>query len=190
MNEIEEILIEYGVLQEGHFLLTSGLHSQFYFEKAKILQHPPLVEKFSSLIKERYKTCGVQLVVGPTTGGVVIAYEVARQLSCRFAYAEREESGSAQKRKIRKGFEIRNREKVLVVDDVLTTGGSIFQTIEALNEYAVDLVGIGVFIDRSQGVELPAPFFAGYRREIFNYPPQSCPLCQAGIPLSVPGKGK
>lgn len=186
-REIEEILLKYEVLQKGHFLLTSGLHSEFYFEKSKILQYPPLVERFSSLIKERFENEGIELVVGPTTGGVIIAYEVARQLSCRCAYAERKDNG----RVIRKGFKIEEGERVLIVDDVLTTGGSIRETIRALGEWKVGLVGIGVFIDRSQkSPEFGVPHFAVYRREIENYPPTLCPLCEAGIALLTPGRGR
>ncbi len=186
IKEIEDILLKYEVLQKGHFLLTSGLHSEFYFEKSKILQYPPLVEKFSSRIKERFFSEGIELVVGPTTGGVVIAYEVARQLSARFSYAEREGEG----RKIRKGFKINKGERVLVVDDVLTTGGSIFETLNALKDYDVNLIGIGVFIDRSKGVNFPVPLFSCYRKEIINYEPKACPLCQSGIKLLTPGKGR
>ncbi len=186
-REIEEILLRYEVLQRGHFLLTSGLHSEFYFEKSRILQHPPLVEKFSSLISERFRNEGIELVVGPTTGGVIIAYEVARQLFCCSAYAEREGDG----RRVRRGFKIREGERVLIVDDVLTTGGSILETIRALDEYKVKLVGIGLFIDRSQR---PPPFpvmtFAVYRKEIVNYEPTACPFCKAGIELLTPGRGK
>ncbi|MEO0098139.1 MAG: orotate phosphoribosyltransferase [candidate division WOR-3 bacterium] len=185
-EDLEEILYQYEVLERGHFLLTSGLHSEFYFEKAKILQHPNLVETFARRLKENFQKEEISLVVGPTTGGVVIAYEVARQLAARFCYAERENS----QRKIRKGFKIKKGERVLVVDDVLTTGSSIKETINALKEYEVQIVGIGVFIDRSAGVNFPFPLFACYRKEIPNYEPNSCPLCTRGIPLSIPGKGK
>ncbi|MEO0102275.1 MAG: orotate phosphoribosyltransferase [candidate division WOR-3 bacterium] len=186
-KEIEELLIKYEIFQKGHFLLTSGLHSEFYFEKSRIIQHPFLVADFSFPIKERFQKEKVDLVVGPTTGGAIIAYEVARQLGSRFSYAEKGETGG---RKIRKGFEIKKGEMVLVVDDVLTTGGSIQETINALKEYQVNIVGVGVFIDRSPGVNFPFPFFACYRKEIKNYEPKSCPLCVLGIPLSIPGKGK
>jgi orotate phosphoribosyltransferase len=183
---IEELLSRYGILERGHFLLSSGLHSEFYFEKAKIIQNPPLLEKLAGMIKEKFQKEKVDLVVGPTTAGAIIAYEVARQIPSRFSYAEKDDG----RRKIRRGFRINEGERALVVDDVLTTGTSISETLAALKEYKVAIVGIAVIVDRSKGINLPYPFFSLYRKEIPNYEPNTCPLCQKGIPLLIPGRGK
>lgn len=130
MNEtIEDILKQYGVLKEGHFLLTSGLHSGQYFEKFRILEHPELVTRFAGKIADEFRDKGVTIVCGPTTGGVIIAFEVARQLKARCVVAEKNEGGG---RKVGRGFQFGADDRVLVVDDVLTTGGSIKDTLDAL----------------------------------------------------------
>ncbi|MEO0080433.1 MAG: orotate phosphoribosyltransferase [candidate division WOR-3 bacterium] len=184
MTDINQILKEKGVLLEGHFLLTSGNHSDRYFEKFRILEHPDLCELFAREIAKRFRSEGITVVCGPTTGGVIIAYEVARQLGCRCVIAEKATTG----RQIGRGFQLGPMDRALVVDDVLTTGGSINETLAALARFPSKVVGIAVFIDRSSGVCFDQPFFAVYRQEIRNFPPDNCPLCQAGIPLQEPGR--
>ncbi|MCS7258330.1 MAG: orotate phosphoribosyltransferase [candidate division WOR-3 bacterium] len=190
---IEQLLEENQVLKNGHFLLSSGLHSAKYFEKFRILENPALVEFFAGLIKEHFKEKNIHIVCGPTTGGVIIAYEVARQLGvkCIFAETKKEEPG----RVIRRGFLIPDGARILVVDDVLTTGNSISETLNALRSFSGIVVGIGVFIDRSEH-KLEFSFndknldvFACYKTSIKNYTPEECPLCKAGITLEVPGRG-
>ena len=132
-DRIEDILKQYGVLKEGHFLLTSGLHSGQYFEKFRILEHPELVTLFAGRIAEAHQDKGVTIVCGPTTGGVIIAFEVARQLKARCVVAEKSEPSG---RKIGRGFQFAAEDRILVVDDVLTTGGSVNDTLEALKAFA------------------------------------------------------
>lgn len=184
-SDIADLLKQHGVLQEGHFLLTSGRHSGQYFEKFRILEHPALCEVFARRIADHFRNSGVTVVCGPTTGGVIIAYEVARQLGCRCVIAEKSPEG----RKIGRGFRLDRDDCVLVVDDVMTTGGSLLETIKALQPFLSTLTGIAVYIDRSGGkVELGIPYFAVYTQAVESFAPESCPLCQSGIPLTVPGR--
>jgi len=183
-DDLGEILRRYGVLRTGHCLLTSELHSDRYFEKFRILEQPRLCELFARLIADHYRPAGATIVCGPTTGGAIIAYEVARQLDTRCIIAEKSETG----RKIGRGFVITPADQILVVDDVLTTGGSIRDTIAALQATGAGIVGIGVFINRSHGVSLPYPLFSAYSEPLSTYEPQQCPLCHAGLPLEIPGR--
>jgi len=187
-TEIEDILKQYGVLKQGHFQLTSGLHSAQYFEKFRILEHPELVTRFASRIAGQFRDQGVSIVCGPTTGGVIIAFEVARQLGARCVVAEKDEPAG---RKIGRGFQFSPEDRILVVDDVLTTGGSAKDTLDALAGFPGRVLGIAVFIDRSAESPFPLPLFAVYRQPVQNYEPGNCPLCRQGLPLITPGsKGK
>jgi orotidine-5'-phosphate decarboxylase len=178
---IEDVLKQYGVLQEGHFKLTSGLHSNLYFQKFRILEHPALVTRFAREIADKFRDEGITIVCGPTTGGVIIAFEVARQLSARCVVAEKGETGG---RKIGRGFQIGDNDRILVVDDVLTTGGSIKDTLDALKGFSGRVAGIAVFIDRSAQPPFAQPHFAVYRRAVENHTPEECPLCKQGVPLT------
>ncbi len=185
-NNLAEILTQYQVLKEGHFVLTSGLHSQYYFEKFRILEHPELVTLFAQKIGEHFKDKKIDAVCGPTTGGIIIAFEVARQVGARCVFAEKAEKG----RTIGRAFEIKPEEKILVVDDVLTTGGSIKETLAALKTFSGEVLGIAVFIDRSENLCWDIPFFSVYRHPVVNYQPDNCPLCKQAIPLAKPGGEK
>ena len=178
------VLKQYGVLREGHFLLTSGRHSDKYFEKFRILEQPPVCELFARAVADRFRGDKVSVVCGPTTGGVIIAYEVARQLGCRCIIAEKAETG----RKIGRGFRIGADDRVLVVDDVMTTGGSIRETLAALQPSSARIVGVGVYVDRSAGVEFGVPLFGAYRQQVTTFAPAECPLCRSGVPLEEPGR--
>ncbi|MEO0005779.1 MAG: orotate phosphoribosyltransferase [candidate division WOR-3 bacterium] len=182
--ELGDLLKRYQVLREGHFLLTSGMHSDRYFEKFRILEQPKLCERFAQALATHFQSQGITVVCGPTTGGVIVAYEVARQLECRCIIAEKGERG----RKIGRGFVVEETDRVLVVDDVMTTGGSIRETLAALEEIQAKIVGIGVFIDRSVGVDFSVPFYSVYKEPVRNYESDKCPLCKKGVPLEVPGR--
>lgn len=184
-SDLTGILKEYGVLLDGHFLLASGRHSAQYFEKFRILEHPELCRVFAERVAARFRGEGITVVCGPTTGGVIIAYEVARQLGCRCVIAEPSEQG----RRIGRGFRLEASDRVLVVDDVMSTGGSVVDTLEALKQFPAEVAGIGIFIDRSGGSNrIDRPYFAVHEQTIESFAPESCPLCRDGLPLQVPGR--
>lgn len=183
-DEIKQILIRNKVLLDGHFLLTSGRHSRFYFEKFRVLQQPSDAALFCQTIAEHFKGTNVDTIVGPTTGGIIIAFEVAREMGKKAIYAERIPEG----RGFLRGMHLSSGEKVLVVDDVMTTGGSVMETIEAVKRAGAELKGVAVFIDRSSGKpDFGAPFFSLYHEKVETFDPASCPLCKEGIPLAKHG---
>jgi orotate phosphoribosyltransferase len=179
-----------GALLKGHFLLTSGLHSPVYWEKALVIQYPVYTEKLCRMIADHYRKSGVQVVAGPTTPGVILAYETARQLGVRGIFAERDESGSSG-RVFRRGFTISPGEKVLIVDDIMTTGGSVSEVIAAVKKLQGEVVGVGVLVLRSaKEPDFGVPFYACHRTEVITYQPKDCPLCAKGVPLVKPGSSK
>ncbi|MBM2825746.1 MAG: orotate phosphoribosyltransferase [Dehalococcoidales bacterium] len=185
MNNIEEMFQKSGALLEGHFLLTSGLHSPVYWEKFLVLQYPSYTEQLCAVIASHFRKEQVEVVAGPTTGGVILAYEVARQLGLRGIFAENKEGGG---RAFKRGFSIKPGERVLIVDDILTTGSSIREVIAAVTEKGGNIVGIGVLVDRSErSVDFGVPLFSCHRAATITYSPKNCPLCAAKIPLVKPG---
>jgi orotate phosphoribosyltransferase len=171
-------------VKEGHFLLASGLHSPVYWEKFRILQHPHLTERLCRLITHHFRGQTIDLVAGPTTGGIILAFETARQLGTRGIFAERE----GKVRVFRRDFEIAPGEHVLIVDDILTTGSSVKETINAVTKQEGIVTGIGVLVDRSDAnLNFNLPFFSCLRAPTTVYSPQECPLCAANIPLVKPG---
>ncbi|MDM8000819.1 MAG: orotate phosphoribosyltransferase [Dehalococcoidia bacterium] len=183
----ESIFREAGAIMEGHFLLSSGLHSPIYWEKFRILEQPRYTERLCGMIAEHFRNRDVQLVAGPTTGGIIISYEVARQLGLRSIFAERE--GAA--RVFRRGFEIVRGERVLVVDDILTTGGSVREVISEVTRRGGQLVGVGVLVDRSDGnLDFGAPLFSCLKTSVPTYRPEECPLCRKGMRLVKPGSSE
>jgi orotate phosphoribosyltransferase len=183
-DEVLEIFRKTGAIKEGHFLLTSGLHSPVYWEKFRILQYPNLTQQLCRLIIQHFRGQKIDLVAGPTTGGIILAFETARQLRTRSIFAEKE--GNA--RVFRRDFQIAPGEHVLIVDDVLTTGSSLKETINAVVKQGGIIIGIGVLIDRSeQNLDFDLPFFSCLRASTKAYSPQECPLCAANIPLVKPG---
>jgi orotate phosphoribosyltransferase len=187
-DDVEGMFRRAGALLEGHFLLTSGLHSPVYWEKSRVLQYPEYTEKLCRMIADRFREASAAVVAGPTTPGIILAYETARQLGARAIFAEKDESGG---RVFRRGFEIAAGEKVLVVDDVMTTGGSVRDVVTAVKELGGDVVGVGVLIDRSaRPPDFGAPFFACHHTEVITYRPEGCPLCAASVPLVKPGSSQ
>lgn len=182
----EEIFEKSGTVLKGHFSLASGLHSPVYWEKFRVLQYPEHTEALCHLITNRFRKDKVQVVAGPTTGGVILAYETARQLGVRGIFAEKEPGSEV--RSFRRDFEIRPGERVLIVDDILTTGKSIREVMAAVAQTGGLLVGIGVLVDRSEThIDLGVPFFSCLRVQAQAYKPESCPLCARGIPLTHRG---
>jgi orotate phosphoribosyltransferase len=189
-ENVEAMFEKSGALLKGHFLLTSGLHSPVYWEKALVIQYPAYTEKLCRMIADRYRKAGATVVAGPTTPGIILAYETARQLGVRSIFAEKDEAGGSG-RVFRRGFHIDPGEKVLVVDDVMTTGGSVREVIAAVKKLAGSVVGVGVLVLRSsQEPDFGVPFYACHRTEVITYKPSECPLCAKGIPLVKPGSSQ
>jgi len=179
-----EIFKMSGAVKEGHFLLTSGLHSPMYWEKFRILQYPHYTEKLCRLITQHFKQQKVELVAGPTTGGIILAFETARQLGVRSIFAEKE----GEIRVFRRDFNIAPGERVLIVDDILTTGGSLRGTMNAVDKLGGIVIGIGVLINRStEKVDFGVPLFSCIHSPTVVYTAEECPLCAAHIPLVRPG---
>jgi orotate phosphoribosyltransferase len=184
-NNAEEIFEKAGAIMKGHFLLTSGLHSPVYWEKFRVLQYPEHTEALCRLIADHFRSQKIEVVAAPTTGGIILAFEVARQLGVRGIFAERI---NEKERAFRRGFTINPGERVLIVDDVLTTGKSIREVIAAVERLKGNIVGIGVLVDRSeQSIDFGYPLFSCLRVETVAYSPEDCPLCAARIPLVRPG---
>ncbi len=182
-EEAAALLREVGALLEGHFQLASGRHSPVYVEKFRLLQHPRHTETLCRMIAERFRGDGPQVVAGPTTGGIILSYEVARQLGLRGIFAEKDADG---RRTFERGFSIAPRERVLVVDDVLTTGGSVHEVLAAVRAAGGEPMGVGVLVDRSGGsTGFEVPFFACLTLDLPAYEANGCPLCAEGAPLVV-----
>lgn len=178
---------ESGALLNGHFLLSSGRHSAQYMEKFHLLRQPVLTSKLCEAFANRFRDDGIDVVVGPTTGGILLAFEVARQLGIAAAYAERASEGGTA-REIRRSTTFAPGSRVLVLDDILTAGGSMRETLAALEPHPVDVVAVGVIVDRSGGtVDFGVPLTALATVKIETWAPDDCPLCAAGIPLVKPG---
>ncbi len=183
-DQVESMLAEASVVKEGHFLLTSGLHSQYYFEKFRLLERPDLLTPFCEELAQRFEKLDFDSVCGPTTGGIIIAYEVARLLGKRCLFAEKTQDG----RGFSRNQEIGKDESFIAVDDVLTTGGSIRASIASLKKHGGKVLAVGVLIDRSEkSPDFGLPLFSVYKNPVKNHIPAECPLCKRGIPLSKPG---
>jgi orotate phosphoribosyltransferase len=183
-EDLEKTFKDAGVIRGGHFLLSSGLHSGIYFEKFRLLEDPSLTTEICGLIADEYRNEEISRVAGPTVGGVVIAYEVARQLGKRWLFAERTEEG----RDFRRGFQIEKGEKILVVDDVLTTGGSVIETTKAVEKHKAKVVAVAVLVDRrEEDKDFPYKLFSVFRSRAKNYSPKECPLCKQGVRIEKPG---
>src|SRR5919204_2873807 len=174
-SEVERVFRDAGALRDGHFILASGRHSPRYLEKFQVLQHPGDTERLCAAIASWARTLEVETVAGPTTGGIILAHEVARQLGARAIYAER---GEAAPREFRRGFVLEPRERVLVVDDIMTTGGSVQETIAAVRAAGALVVGAAVLVDRSGGgADIGVPLHSLWSLDIATYASADCPLC-------------
>jgi orotate phosphoribosyltransferase len=186
-TEILSIFKKTEALLTGHFLLTSGRHSDRYFQCAKVLQYPEYTEKLCKMISDNFKNVEIDTVIAPAIGGLVVGQEVARQLNKRFIFAERED----KKLSLRRGFTLDENEKVLVCEDVVTTGGSVFEVIDIVKNNKANVVGVGFIVDRSNGkVNFGYPQFSTLKMEVVSYQPDECPLCREDIELVKPGSRK
>lgn len=180
-----EILKEVGALLEGHFLLSSGKHSNRYCQCAKLLQYPDKAEKVLGVVVEKLKTVEFDVVVGPAMGGIIVAYEIGRQTGKPAIFTEREDGVMT----LRRGFEIKKGEKVLITEDVVTTGKSSRETAEVINALGGEVVGIACIVDRSS-TEVGYPVYGCIELDIESYDKEECPLCKKGIPYVKPGSRK
>jgi orotate phosphoribosyltransferase len=183
-EDVLELLRHTGALLEGHFLLTSGLHSARYIQCAKVLQYPQHAEALGKWIATHWHDRRIDVVISPALGGIVIGQEVARALGVRGLFGEREQGRMT----LRRGFELTSGERVLVVEDVVTTGGSVQEIIRLVQERQATAVGVGVILDRSDGqAHFPVPFQPLATLPVPNYAADVCPLCQQGSEPIKPG---
>jgi orotate phosphoribosyltransferase len=187
-DDVIERFKEAGALLEGHFVLSSGLHSRTYLQCALALEATTIAAEFGAAIAEEFRDQRIETVASPAIGGIVIGYEVARQMGIRFLWTEREDGRMT----LRRGFKVRDGERVLVVEDVITTGGSTRDTIAALSEVGAEIVGAASVIDRSAGkVELGVPFFSLASLSVPAMTVAECEACKRGEPAVKPGsRGK
>ena len=183
------ILKEAGVLMEGHFRLTSGRHSNKYLQCAKIFRNTKFSEPLCAALAEQYAADGVEVVIGPAMGAVQMAYEVSRALRCENFFTERDENGKMQ---LRRGFSVQPGQKVLVVEDVVTTGGSVREVLDLVRAAGGEIAGVGAVVDRTGGkIDFGVPFMAGVSGEVESWVPEDCPLCEEGKQeLVKPGSRK
>ena len=182
-GEILEIFKESSALLSGHFKLSSGKHSDTYLQCALVLADPSRAEKLCVALAEKWRDAQIDTVVGPALGGVVVAYELARALGARGIFAERKDGLMM----LRRGFGIRPGERVLLVEDVVTTGGSAMEVVEIIKAAGAELVGVSALIDRGGGKAFPCRFEALASVQCPAYEPDECPLCERGEPIVKPG---
>ena len=183
-DELLDLYRRSGALLDGHFRLTSGLHSPGYLQCALVLQHPRHAEMLGRAIAERTRELRPTVVLSPALGGVVIGQEVGRALGVRAIFAERQDGSLT----LRRGFMISESDRVLVVEDVLTTGGSTRETMQVARAAGAQVVGAASIVDRgARAVDLGVPFVSLLEVDLPTYEPDTCPLCAQGLPVVKPG---
>ncbi|MBM7624278.1 orotate phosphoribosyltransferase [Sporohalobacter salinus] len=186
MNEsrVREIFKKTGVLQGGHFKLTSGKHSSQYLQCAQVFQYPEYVKELCEELASRFDEREIDVVIAPAIGGIIMSYAMGAALGKKTIFAEREEGEMT----LRRGFRINEGDKVLLVEDVTTTGGSVREVIDVVEKNGGDLVGVGILVDRSGGeVDFGVQKEALLTVEVEAYEPEECPLCEKGLPIDKPG---
>lgn len=185
-QEIKQLFIETNAIMEGHFLLTSGLHSPLYVEKFNVLQHPDYTEKLCRELASRFKDDRIETVVGPMTGGILLAHETGKALGTRAIFTERENGRMT----FRRGFSLSPGEQVLIVEDIVTTGGSVREVIDVVREAGGIPVAVGMLVDRSGGKAdfSPVPHQALLHLAVETFTAEACPLCQKGVPMTKRGR--
>lgn len=183
-EDVLDLMTELGALHRGHFLLSSGRHSDTYFQCARILQYPELARELGAAIASRFADETYDVVVSPALGGILIGHEVARALGRRFVFTERQD-GLMQ---LRRGFALEKSDKVLVVEDVVTRGTSVREVCGAVEATGAIVAGVGAIVDRTdEGADLPLPLQALARVKVETWDAAGCPLCRRGEPLVKPG---
>ena len=184
-QEVKELLIETGAIMDGHFLLTSGLHSPHYVEKFNVLQQPKYTEKFCQAMAEKFKDANIETVVGPMTGGILLAHETGKALGTRAIFTERVDG----KMTFRRGFTLHEGERCLIVEDIVTTGGSIKEVIEVVKAHGGIPVAVSMLVDRSGGKADfgDVPCTALLHMNVETYKPEECPMCKQGLAMTKRG---
>jgi orotate phosphoribosyltransferase len=183
-QDIVSIFKETGALLDGHFILTSGMHSASYFQCAKVFQYPWHAEKLCRAIAQHHQDKAIDVVVSPAIGGIVVGQEIARLLGVRGIFAERKEGQMT----LRRGFEINEGENILLAEDVTTTGGSVKEVMDVVAQHGGSIKAVTAVVDRSGGkVDFGIPYFSLLQMEIQNYDPSDCPLCAKGSEAIKPG---
>ncbi|MBQ4479360.1 MAG: orotate phosphoribosyltransferase [Victivallales bacterium] len=184
-TEILKYLCDTGALLNGHFLLRSGLHSDQYFQAALLLQNTQIAALLCAEMARPWKQAGIDVVISPAIGGIVVGQEVGRALGTRAIFAEKDDNSNLI---LRRGFSLKPGEKVLVAEDVVTKGGRVQQTIDLVRSYGATPVGVTVLVDRSKGdVDFGIPFHSLARLSLKTFDPNDCPLCKKGMPIDHPG---
>lgn len=185
-EEVRALLVKTGAIMDGHFLLTSGLHSPHYVEKFNVLQHPAYTAQLCAAMAEKFKDAQIETVVGPVTGGILLAHETGKSLGTRAIFTERVDG----KMTFRRGFSLHAGERVLIVEDIVTTGGSIKEVIEVVKAAGAVPVAVSMLVDRSGGKADfgDVPSTALLTMDVETYAPESCPLCAKGIPMTKRGR--
>ncbi|MDR2904088.1 MAG: orotate phosphoribosyltransferase [Clostridiales bacterium] len=174
---VEEILIDADVLLNGHFILTSGKHSDKYMQCAKILQYPHYAQALCAGLAEEFKNDRIDAVIAPAIGGIIIGYEIARQLGAKNLFAERENDVMT----LRRGFTLEKGARVLVAEDVVTTGGSVFDVMQCVRDNGGEVAGVALLVDRSNGkVDFGVKTAVVYTADVVSYDAADCPLCKEG----------
>ncbi len=182
--DVKELLMKADGLLHGHFCLTSGLHSDTYFQCAKLYQYPDLVEKIGKALAEKLKNIEFDTIVAPAIGAVIFGYEVAKQTGKRNLFVERKD-GQMQ---LRRGYTLKKGEKIVIIEDVITTARTIFETMDAVKEFEPEVVGVGCIVDRTQGkLDDKLKINSLLKIDPVVYEPANCPLCKENIPIVKPG---
>lgn len=183
-TQIKQIFIDSGALLEGHFRLTSGRHSNRYIQCARVLMEPKYTEALCSHLAESFRDEKIDLVIGPAMGGIVISYEMARQLGVPSLFTERVEGKMA----LRRSFEVKPGQRVLVVEDVVTTGGSVIEVLDIVKEKGGIVAGVALLVDRTNGkIDFGTKLEACLSMEVESFEAEACPLCKKGLPIVKPG---
>lgn len=186
-SDVKELLIKAEGLLKGHFCLTSGLHSDTYFQCAKLYQYPDIVEALAKELASKLKEVEFDTIVAPAIGAVIFGYETARQAKKRNLFVERKDNIM----QLRRGYSLKKGEKVVIIEDVITTARTIFETKEALKEFECDITGVGCIVDRTQGkLDNEFKIYSLLQSSPITYKPEDCPLCKQGIELVKPGSRK
>ena len=185
--DVKDLLTQAGGLLSGHFCLTSGLHSDTYFQCAKLYQYPDIVEQLAKELAKKLEGIEFDTIVAPAIGAVIFGYEVAKQSKKRNLFVERKDNVM----QLRRGYHIEKGEKVVIIEDVITTARTIFETKEAIKEFDCEVVGVGCIVDRTQGkLDNEFKIYSLLQSSPVTYEPENCPLCKQGIELVKPGSRK